>query len=46
MRSKIPFERVGSSQEIAEAVAHLAADVAGCVTGQGITAADGYGLGA
>ncbi|MFF8670248.1 SDR family oxidoreductase [Streptomyces sp. NPDC015242] len=46
MRSKIPFERFGSSQEVAEAVAFLASDAAGYITGQDITVAGGYGLGA
>ncbi len=46
MRSKIPFERLGSSQEVAEAVAFLASATAGYITGQDITVADGYGLGA
>lgn len=46
MRSKIPFERFGSSQEVAEEVAFLASDAAGYITGQGITVAGGYGLGA
>ncbi|MFI9565708.1 SDR family oxidoreductase [Streptomyces rishiriensis] len=45
-RSKIPFERFGSSQEIAEAVAFLASDAPGYITGQAITVAGGYGLGA
>ncbi|MGW5369730.1 SDR family oxidoreductase [Streptomyces sp. NPDC004009] len=46
MRSKIPFMRFGTSQEVAEAVAFLASDAAGHITGQDITAAGGYGLGA
>ncbi|MFG2470424.1 SDR family oxidoreductase [Streptomyces canus] len=46
MRSKIPFERFGSSQEVAEAVVFLATDAAGYITGQDITVVGGYGLGA
>ncbi|MEV7127655.1 SDR family oxidoreductase [Streptomyces sp. NPDC093260] len=46
MRSKIPFERFASSQEAALAVAFLASDAAGYITGQDISAAGGYGLGA
>ncbi|MFI5824968.1 SDR family oxidoreductase [Streptomyces rishiriensis] len=46
MRAKIPFERFGSSQEVAEAVAFLASDAAGYITGQDVTVAGGYGLGA
>jgi NAD(P)-dependent dehydrogenase (short-subunit alcohol dehydrogenase family) len=46
MRTKIPFARSGSSQEVAEAVAFLASDAAGHVTGQDVAAAGGYGLGA
>ncbi len=46
MRSKIPFKRSGISREVAEAVAFLASDAAGCITGQDITVAGGYGLGA
>src|SRR3954468_234130 len=58
MRSKIPLERFGSSQEVAEAAAFLASDAAareyggqapggaGYITGQDITVANGYGLGA
>ncbi|MFG2306666.1 SDR family oxidoreductase [Actinacidiphila glaucinigra] len=45
MRTKIPFERFGSSREIAEVVAFLASDAAGYVTGQDVTVAGGYGLG-
>jgi NAD(P)-dependent dehydrogenase (short-subunit alcohol dehydrogenase family) len=45
MRTKIPFERFGASQEIAEVVAFLASDVAGYDTGQEVTVAGGYGLG-
>jgi NAD(P)-dependent dehydrogenase (short-subunit alcohol dehydrogenase family) len=46
MRSKIPFERFGSGQEVAEAVAFLASDAASYITGQDVTVAGGYGLGA
>ncbi|NEY30654.1 SDR family oxidoreductase [Streptomyces sp. PRKS01-65] len=46
MRSEIPFERFESSQEVAEAVAFLASDAAGYLTGQDITVAGGSGLGA
>ncbi|MFF1546555.1 SDR family oxidoreductase [Streptomyces sp. NPDC058291] len=46
MRSKIPFKRFGSSQEVAEVVAFLASDAAGYITGQDVTVAGGYGLGA
>lgn len=46
MRMKIPFERFGSSQEVAEVVAFLASDAAGYITGQDVTVAGGYGLGA
>ncbi|WP_153547392.1 SDR family oxidoreductase [Streptomyces sp. RB17] len=45
MRTKIPFERFGSSREIAEVVAFLASDAASYVTGQDVTVAGGYGLG-
>ncbi|MEV0110863.1 SDR family oxidoreductase [Nocardia sp. NPDC050799] len=45
MRAKIPFERFGSSREVAEVVAFLASDAAGYVTGQDIAVAGGYGLG-
>ncbi|MCQ4214332.1 SDR family oxidoreductase [Streptomyces longispororuber] len=46
IRTKIPFERFGSGQEIAEVVAFLASDAAGYVTGQDIAVAGDYGLGA
>ncbi|MEV6160710.1 SDR family oxidoreductase [Streptomyces sp. NPDC052052] len=46
MCAKIPFERFGSSQEVAEAVAFLASDAADHNTGQDVTVAGGYGLGA
>ncbi|MFF9490066.1 SDR family oxidoreductase [Streptomyces sp. NPDC014676] len=46
MRAKIPFDRFGSSQEVAEVVAFLASDAASYVTGQDVTVAGGYGLGA
>lgn len=45
MRTKIPFERFGSSREIAEVVAFLASDAASYVTGQDVAVAGGYGLG-
>ncbi|MFI2241715.1 SDR family oxidoreductase [Streptomyces chrestomyceticus] len=45
MRSKIPFKRFGASQGVAEAVAFLASDAAGHLTGQDITVAGGYGPG-
>lgn len=44
MRSKIPFERMGAGQEVAEAVAFLASAAAGCTTSRGITADGGHGL--
>ncbi|WP_016905702.1 SDR family oxidoreductase [Streptomyces xiaopingdaonensis] len=46
MCSKSPFKRSRSSQQAAEAVAFLASDAADCITGQNITPAGGYGLGA
>jgi len=46
MRTNIPFERFGSSQEVAEVVAFLASDAASYVTGQDVVVAGGYGLGA
>ncbi|MEU7970676.1 SDR family oxidoreductase [Micromonospora sp. NPDC049089] len=46
MRANIPFERFGSSQEIAEVVAFLASDAASYLTGQDIVVAGGYGLSA
>ncbi|GAA1559838.1 SDR family NAD(P)-dependent oxidoreductase [Kribbella lupini] len=45
MRTNIPFERFGSSREVAEVVAFLASDAAGYVTGQDVVVAGGYGLG-
>ncbi|MFK4246106.1 SDR family oxidoreductase [Micromonospora chokoriensis] len=45
MRANIPFERFGSSQEVAEVVAFLASAAAGYVTGQDIVVAGGHGLG-
>ncbi|MET7787461.1 SDR family oxidoreductase [Streptomyces sp900116325] len=45
LRTKISFERFGSSQEIAEVVAFLASDAASYVTGQDVAVAGGYGLG-
>ncbi|MEV0949012.1 SDR family oxidoreductase [Promicromonospora sp. NPDC050249] len=44
MRASIPFERFGSSQEVAEAVAFLASDAASYITGQDLAVAGGYGL--
>lgn len=46
MRSRIPFERFGTSHEVAEVVAFLASDAAAYVTGQDVAVAGGYGLGA
>jgi NAD(P)-dependent dehydrogenase (short-subunit alcohol dehydrogenase family) len=46
MRAKIPFERFGSSPEVAEAVTFLVSDAASYITGQDVTVAGGYGLGA
>lgn len=46
MRTNIPFERFGSSQEVAAVVAFLASDAASYITGQDIAVAGGYGLGA
>ena len=46
MRSRIPFERFGTSHEVAEVVAFLASDAASYVIGQDVTVAGGYGLGA
>ncbi|NEE00844.1 SDR family oxidoreductase [Phytoactinopolyspora halotolerans] len=46
MAANIPFGRFGSPQEVAEAVAFLGSEAAGYVTGQDITVAGGYGLGA
>lgn len=46
MRANIPFERFGSSQEVAEVVAFLASAAAGYVTGRDVVVAGGYGLGA
>lgn len=46
MRANVPFERFGSSREVAEVVAFLASDAAGYITGQDVTVAGGYGLGA
>ncbi|ONI74082.1 oxidoreductase [Kribbella sp. ALI-6-A] len=45
MRANIPFERFGSSREVAEVVAFLGSDAAGYVTGQDVAVAGGYGLG-
>jgi len=44
MRADIPFDRFGSGQEVAEAVAFLASDAASYVTGQDLAVAGGYGL--
>lgn len=46
MRANVPFGRFGSSREVAEVVAFLASDAAGYITGQDVTVAGGYGLGA
>ena len=46
MRANIPFERFGSSEEVAQVVAFLASAAAGYVTGQEVVVAGGYGLGA
>ncbi|GIF42493.1 SDR family oxidoreductase [Actinoplanes xinjiangensis] len=46
LRATIPFQRFGSSREVAEVVAFLASDAAGYVTGQDVAVAGGYGLGA
>ncbi|MDI9887512.1 SDR family oxidoreductase [Streptomyces sp. HNM0645] len=41
MRTKVAFERFGSSQDVAEVVAFHASDVAGYVSGQGASVAGG-----
>lgn len=46
MRERVPLGRLGSAQDIAETVAFLASDRARYLTGQDITVAGGYGLGA
>jgi NAD(P)-dependent dehydrogenase (short-subunit alcohol dehydrogenase family) len=46
VRTAIPFQRFGSSEEVAEVVAFLASDAASYVTGQDVVVAGGYGLGA
>ncbi|MFJ6852942.1 SDR family NAD(P)-dependent oxidoreductase [Streptomyces sp. NPDC091271] len=46
IRTKIPFERSGSSQEAAEAVAFPASDITGYATGQDFAVAGGYEPGA
>lgn len=46
LRAAIPFQRFGSSREVAEVVAFLASDAARYVTGQDVAVAGGYGLGA
>lgn len=43
-RSNIPLRRFGTSADIAEAVAYLASDVAGFVTGQKLDIDGGYGI--
>ncbi|WP_432937043.1 SDR family oxidoreductase [Kribbella sp. CA-253562] len=45
MRANIPFERFGSSQEVAEVVAFLGSEAAAYLTGQDVVVAGGYGLG-
>ncbi|WP_372348500.1 SDR family oxidoreductase [Streptomyces sp. KL116D] len=44
MGAGIPFQRFATSEEVAEAVAFLASDAAGYVTGQEIAVAGGLGL--
>jgi NAD(P)-dependent dehydrogenase (short-subunit alcohol dehydrogenase family) len=46
MRLSVPFQRLGSGEDIAGIVAFLASDAAAYITGQEIVAAGGYGLGA
>lgn len=46
MRRRIPFNRLGTSEDIAGTVAFLASDQARYITGQDITVAGGYGLSA
>lgn len=46
MAADIPFGRLGSGEDVAEVVAFLASERAGYVTGQEVTIAGGYGLGA
>ncbi|MET0426526.1 MAG: SDR family oxidoreductase [Actinoplanes sp.] len=45
MRQAIPLGRVGSGQEVAEAVAFLGSDAAAYITGQDLVVAGGRGLG-
>jgi NAD(P)-dependent dehydrogenase (short-subunit alcohol dehydrogenase family) len=46
MRLSVPFQRLGSGEDIAGIVAFLASDAAAYITGQEIVVAGGYGLGA
>lgn len=46
MRERVPLGRFGSPRDVAETVAFLASDRARYITGQDITVAGGYGLGA
>ncbi|GAA3931137.1 SDR family oxidoreductase [Microbacterium soli] len=46
MRSRIPFERFGTGEDIAGIVAFLGSDEARYITGQEIVGAGGYGLSA
>lgn len=43
--SRIPFGRFGAAREVAEAVAFLASDAAGYVTGQNLVIDGGIGVG-
>lgn len=46
MRERVPLGRFGSAQDVAGAVTFLASEGARFITGQDITVAGGYGLGA